>query len=657
MTELTDVTRVEDCGAAPETVTATDVTFPVTFDGYLERYEGMLVAFPQDLVISEYFNYDRFGEVVAGVPPNDWDRFFTPTAVVSPGTEAQELAADYATRRITIDDRSSSQNPSVTPHPGNGLPFSLDNRFRGGDTITGIEGVLQFSFNLYRIQPTTYGTYTAVNERPSSSPDVGGSIRVASANVLNYFRTLDRGGSTEDCGPVGHKQECRGADADQPLELRRQRAKIVSNLAGLDADIIGLMEMENTPGVDPAGDLAQGVNALLGAPGRYAALDTDVIGTDAIRVGLIYRTDTVRPVGDFAVLDSSVDPRFKDTLNRPMLTQTFDEILTGGRFTVSVNHLKSKGSDCNAVGDPDTGDGQGNCNGTRTLAAEAIVDFLADDPTQSGDPDQLVIGDLNSYDHEDPITALEAGGYTDLIKQFQGEFAYSYVFDGQNGYLDHALAGESLLGQVTGAADWHINADEPDLLDYDTSFKSAAQDALYEPNEFRSSDHDPVLVGLALDEALPETCYADGAQTVEFYDPEPRRNGTPVPPAFRDPSQALGLSDPNPDDPYWTSLGLGGELVLEFENAIQNNNGDAVDLRVYDADDDDKGARDSATVYASYDGQTWVKLGDVSHTGDVDLGSLAAAHYVKVVDTTSGRLVSAADGYDVDAVEVLTGCV
>ena len=105
-------------------------------------------------------------------------------------------------------------------HPGNGQPFTLANRFRGGDTITGIEGVLQFSFSKWRIQPTTYGTFTAVNHRPAGSPDVGGSIRVASANVLNYFLTLDRGGSTVDCEPVGNKQECRGADADQPNEPR-----------------------------------------------------------------------------------------------------------------------------------------------------------------------------------------------------------------------------------------------------------------------------------------------------------------------------------------------------------------------------------------------------------------------------------------------------
>jgi uncharacterized protein len=651
MTQISNVTRVEDQGPSTP-IEPTEVTFPVTADGFLERYEGMLVRFGQHLVISEYFEYDRFGEVVAGVPPNNWERFFTPTAVVEPGSPAQDLAADYATRLITIDDRSDVQNPAVIPHPGNGQPFSLTNRFRGGDTITGIEGVIQFSFGVYRLQPTTYGTFTEVNPRPITSPDVGGSVRVASANVLNYFLTLDASGNL--CGPVGNKQECRGANDAE--ELARQRAKVVANLAALDADVIGLMEMENSPGQEPAEDLAAGLNDIYG-PGTYSYIDTGVIGTDAIRVGLIYRTDTVRPVGDYAILDESVDPRFLDDKNRPMLTQTFDEILGGGRFTVSVNHLKSKGSDCDDVADPDLGDGQGNCNLTRTAAAEAIVDFLATDPTNSGDPDHLIIGDLNSYDHEDPIDVLVAGGYADQVKRFQGEFAYSYVFDGQNGYLDHALANPSLAAQVTGADDRHINADEPDLLDYDTTFKPPAQELLYEDNEFRSSDHDPVLIGLALTPADQETCYADGAQRVADYEPGLRKNGTRVPPAFGDPTQALGLSDPDPDDPYWTSLGLEGELVLAFDNPIHNNNGSAADLRIHDAADGAKGAHDSATVYASFDGETWVPVGAVRSTGTVDLGALAAAHYVKVVDTTEGQLKPSSDGYDLDAVEVLTGCV
>ena len=179
------------------------------------------------------------------------------------------------------------------------------------------------------------------------------------------------------------------------------------------------------------------------------------------------------PVGDYAILDSSVDPRFIDTLNRPALAQTFRSNESGGVFTAVVNHLKSKGSDCNAVGDPDTGDGSGNCNLTRTSAAEALVDWLATDPTGSGDADFLIIGDLNSYAKEDPIDALLAGGYTDLVRRFAGGSPTRTSFDGQLGYLDHALAGEGLVDEVTGATEWHINADEPDLLDYDIDVQAA----------------------------------------------------------------------------------------------------------------------------------------------------------------------------------------
>jgi predicted extracellular nuclease len=221
------------------------------------------------------------------------------------------------------------------------------------------------------------------------------------------------------------------------------------------------------------------------------------------------------------VLTSAVDPRFIDTKSRPALAQTFQENATGARFTVVVNHLKSKGSDCNDVGDPDLGDGQGNCSQTRKAAAQAIVDWLATDPTGSGDPDFLIVGDLNSYAQEESISAIKAGpddlagtadDYTNLVNQFVGTYAYSYVFDGQAGYLDHALSSASLTGQVTGVTEWHINADEPDVLDYDTSFKPPAQEALYEVNAFRTSDHDPILVGLD-----PTTTFDDLCRLTRSY--------------------------------------------------------------------------------------------------------------------------------------------
>ncbi len=176
----------------------------------------------------------------------------------------------------------------------------------------------------------------------------------------------------------------------------------------------------------------------------------------------------------------------------------------GGIFTAVVNHLKSKGSPCDDLGDPDLGDGAGNCNLTRTAAAEALVDWLAGDPTGSGDADFLIMGDLNAYDKEDPIDALIAGGYSDLVYQYLGENAYSYVFDGQLGYLDHALANSALASEISGLTIWHINADEASLIDYDMSYKLDAQDLIYAPDAYRSSDHDPVVVGLTVcDEIEP----------------------------------------------------------------------------------------------------------------------------------------------------------
>src|SRR5262249_1268450 len=151
-----------------------------------------------------------------------------------------------------------------------------------------------------------------------------------------------------------------------PEELTRQRDKIVSAIMGLDADVVGLMELENNA-TTAIQNLVDGLNAKKG-PGTYAFVDTGTIGTDAIKVGLIYKPATVAPVGPHAILDSTVDPTFIDTKNRPVLAQTLEEKATGGRFTLAVAHLKSKGSDCNDVGDPDTGDGQGNCNLTRTAA-------------------------------------------------------------------------------------------------------------------------------------------------------------------------------------------------------------------------------------------------------------------------------------------------
>ena len=503
------VTNIAQCGTG--SVAATDVTMPFATADYPERYEGMLVRFPQELVISEYFNYDRFGEMVIALPLPGETRPFTGTAIDEPGAPALAREEANSLRRITLDDTLGTQNPVPLRHP-NGATFDLTNLFRGGDTVQNTVGVLGYDFGLYRVQPTGPATYTSLNPRTASPEPVGGTIRVAGMNTLNFFVTADypTGNPLDNkCGPANNI-ECRGWDFDQATEFTRQRDKLLTALSGLNADIIGLNELENSTGVEPLASITSGL------PG-YAYINTGTIGTDAIKVGLIYRPAVVTPVGSFQLLTSAVDPRFIDTKSRPSLAQTFAVNATGARFTVAVNHFKSKGSACDDVGDPDLGDGQGNCSQTRKAAAEALVDWLATDPTGSGDPDFLIVGDLNSYAQEDTIDAIKAGSddmlgsgddYTNLISNFQGAYAYSYTFDGQAGYLDHALANASLFAQVTGAADWHINSDEPDVLDYDTSFKPAGQDALYEVNPYRTSDHDPVVIGL--NPNAPPTANANG---------------------------------------------------------------------------------------------------------------------------------------------------
>ena len=478
LTELISVSSVSVVSSNNTAPTPASVTLPVAAITDLEAFESMSVTFPQTLVINEYFNFDRFGEIV--VAP---ERQFQPTAVYEPGSAAAAALADLNNRsRITIDDGRTASNPDPAIHP-NGAEFTLSNRFRGGDELDNVTGVMHYAFDLYRVQPTQGADYTAVNDRTAAPEDDGGSLHVASFNVLNYFTTLNSRG------------------ANDTNEFTRQRDKIFAALQAIDADVVGLIEIENN-GI-ALDDLVYGLNSLVGS-GTYSAITTGSIGSDEITVAIIYKSATVTPVGSHAVLDSAdfLDPNNTgQDKNRPALAQTFMDNNTGGIFTVVVNHLKSKGSECGA-GDDDPE--QGSCNVTRTLAAQELVDWLATDPTGSGDADFLIIGDLNSYDKEDPIDVLVNGGYTDLEGLYGGEEAYSYVFDGQLGYLDYALANDDLLDEVTGAATWHINADEPDILDYDTTFKQPAQDALYEANAYRASDHDPVVVGLNVcDEIAP----------------------------------------------------------------------------------------------------------------------------------------------------------
>lgn len=462
------------------------ISLPLASADALERYEGMQVRFAQRLTVSEVYDLGRYGEMVL----SSGGRLWIPTNKVSPGEPARQLQAQNDLNRIVLDDGRGGQNPDPIRYPSPEL--DAYRTLRVGDEVGDVRGVLHYLAGSYRVQPTQAPRFVAKNRRPSAPEPIEGRLRVASFNVLNYFNGDGQGAGF----PTS-----RGADS--LTEFNRQRDKIIAAILGADAHIIGLMEIENDGYGEHSAiaDLVAGLNAASPDGDRYAFIDPrrNRLGTDEIAVGLIYRKDMVTPHKNAAVLDGSVDPRFNDTRNRPALAQTFRERRTGERLTVAVNHLKSKGSSCDDLGDKDMGDGQGNCNLTRVRAAQALVDWLGRDPTQSYDPDRLIIGDLNAYAKEDPINVIRGAGYTDLLARFVGPDAYSYVFSGQSGYLDHGLASASLAAQVKGATEWHINADEPRVLDYNLEFKTPRQQSmLYSAEPYRASDHDPLVIGVDL---------------------------------------------------------------------------------------------------------------------------------------------------------------
>lgn len=506
------VGTIVKCGTG--TVAPTDVTFPVASADFLERYEGMLVRLPQTMYVTEHFQLGRFGQVVLSSD----GRLQQPTNVVAPGAPALALQAQNDLNKIILDDASQVQNPDPILFARGGQPLSASNTLRGGDTATGIVGVLNYTWagnsasgNAYRIRPVNVlngsVNFESANSRPTSAPSVGGTLRVVGMNLLNFFNTFDGlPDNVDNCtnGVAGAATDCRGADIQ--AEFDRQWRKTVAAIKAMNPDVIGVNELEN----DGYGStsalqfLVDQLNAATAA-GTYDFINVDAntgqvnaMGTDAIRVALLYKPAIVTPVGQTAVLNSVAFVNGGDSAprSRPSLAQAFKVNATNAVFIVDVNHLKSKGSACDA---PDAGDGQGNCNGVRVNAATALVQWLATDPTSTGDPDILLLGDYNSYAMEDPIAVIKNAGYTNLINTFLGTDAYSYVFDGQWGYLDHALGSDAILPQVNGVADYHINADEPSVLDYNTDFKTPnLQSTLYAPDQFRISDHDPVMVGLTL---------------------------------------------------------------------------------------------------------------------------------------------------------------
>gem|GEM_PF-710659 len=539
MTEITATTApsvvVTDAGNHLAEITPAPIALPVVgdLDAFYEAREGMLVTFTDTLTVSEYFELARYGQIE--LYQGDRPRQYTEDNSPDVAGYAAHLEA-LSRRHVILDDENNIQNWPITlpdgqqfeyyPHANGGLSVGTQgiDFFRGGDQINNLTGVLHWSFagqagtDAWRIRPTqaTPATFTVANPRPTERPEVGGAIKVVGMNLLNYFTTIDTTSSSSSgpCGPSGG-QDCRGADSVAELDRQRERASIV--VCTLNPDAAGFMELENTTAHDTITDLLGAVNARCGGDHPYTYVDTGgTLGTDAIRVEMVYRTGIVSPVGA-ALVD--LDP----INNRPPTAQTFDVVdatnpAFGQRFTLVANHLKSKGCGGASGGDLDSNDGQSCFAATRTAQANRLLTWINGTVIPAaGDADVLLVGDFNSYAHETPIATLTDGGFTDLETTLLGPEEYSYLFDAQLGHLDYALASANLASQVTGVAAWHINADEVPDFDYNDEIKDVGESAFEEKPDgsaltpprvvfqpgtpYRASDHDPVIVGLFGDNA------------------------------------------------------------------------------------------------------------------------------------------------------------
>lgn len=253
LTSLVDISSITTCGHAESLPTITDLKLPVQSLTELEALEGMPVKLSassaNELTISGHYNYPRHGyfDVSSG-------RLWTPTQIVMPGQDAKRQAEENQLNRLQVDDNSNVIEPS--PLPFSNLWHGKQNSLRSGATITSFSGIVSQFNNAYRIQPTEDLTLESSSEQPQLPKKTNDSVRIASFNVLNFFN----GNGSGQGFPTP-----RGADNTE--QMKRQLQKIVAALTALDADVVGLMEIEND-GFGEHSAILQLVNALEKASGK-----------------------------------------------------------------------------------------------------------------------------------------------------------------------------------------------------------------------------------------------------------------------------------------------------------------------------------------------------------------------------------------------------
>lgn len=580
------------------------IPIPAT-DEQRERFEGTLLAPTGEYTVTDNYNLLTYGQIglALGTQP-----LFQATDVVKPGEEAAKYEAENLEKLITLDDGSSwtlqygyKKNKNKNPLPYLDKPGDT---VRTGARVTFTAAVIldyRFQWNLQPVSQVVGKSNSPVqfeNTRPSVPQEVGGNVRLATFNVLNYFTHL--GQDEPKCksytdingqGVTANRCQVRGAFSQSAFQ--DQEGKIVLAINGLKADLVGLEEIENSTRYNQGKDrdeslklLVEALNKDLDAKGSEVEKWTYVPSPkvvpndqDGIRTALIYKPGKLTPLGESVILDdeafngvarSPLAQRF-EVKNEGVFGSTAASLGTKQDFVVIVNHFKSKGSVLkNDPRNADQNDGQGNNNYQRVLQSKALAKFadgFAKYPV-------FIVGDLNSYSQEDPIRTLEEFGYTRQVPS-----GHSYQYGGRIGSLDHVLTNQAADKLITGLAEWEINKDEPIALEYSRRLNTTTD--VFEPNSpYRASDHDPVVIGLQF--GPPEASSSPDSQVSDNLRPEGLDASTTITPSpsegAADPSFTLPDSsdhkDSSGDSAAESAVFLAGES--ENSNATGSKNSQAV---------------------------------------------------------------------------------
>lgn len=538
LTEIGSPTVTELGTALPAVVADVIPWSGLATDAQKEAHEGELMAPQGDFTVSDNYDANYYGSftLAAGDTP-----LRQPTDAATAGSaQAVAVTADNAARMVTLDD-GSSLNYTSAANAGTPLPWlTPDNPVTVGAKVSFHQPViLEYRNSLWNFQPTrqvtdagtavaTFSDLRTANEHPKTFS--GNSL--ATFNVENYFpmtgdKYVSSGLGTctfynDRAGNHITVNTCTGADGTSPgprgaadaTSFARQQSKIVTGISRLGASVVSLEEIENSawfgePRDTALAGLVDALNTAAGSavwayvPSPSADKLPPLAQQDVIRSAFIYKPADVSLVGPSTVLTTESDTGEPFSIAREPLAQGFKKAgaTDADAFLVVANHWKSKGSgtplyDGDAEDTSSPAVDQGAFNATRVREAQAVNTFASQTAAGIGTSRIFLVGDFNSYTHEDPLQELYADGYTDLGSTYDpAEQTYSY--NGLEGSLDHVLANAAAKALVNGADVWQINAQEAVAYAY-SRYNYNATLLFNGTDPFAASDHDPVIVGLTL---------------------------------------------------------------------------------------------------------------------------------------------------------------